>query len=202
MGSSSESGSGSRFNCGDGDLDLGEECDDNNIMPNDGCSANCMVEPGYQCCTNGKSINNILSLIKNTHICLIHSGLNVSSYCTVIGCGDGEIALSVEECDDGNTVSGDGCSSNCTTEKGFNCSTNDNYQSICDFVYLLDLDFRDKLSSLNYPDVIVYETPLFLLDISFIDFVIIDNRVVSYVTILVLLKACDVHSTNLLLVLS
>lgn len=54
MGSSSESGS--RFNCGDGDLDLGEECDDNNTMPNDGCSANCTVEPGYQCCTNGKSI--------------------------------------------------------------------------------------------------------------------------------------------------
>lgn len=136
------------------------------------------------------------------NISLIHSGSNVLSYCRVIGCGDGEIALSVEECDDGNTASGDGCSSNCTIEKGFNCSTNDQYQSICNFVYLLDLDYRDKLSSLNYPDVIVYETPLFLLNISLIDFVLINNSLVSYVKILVLFKACDVHSIKLLLVLS
>lgn len=115
------------------------------------------------------------------HICLIHSGTNVLSYCKAIRCGDGEIAFPEEKCDDGNTVSGDGCSSNCTIERGFNCSTNDNYQSICNFVYLLDLDYRDKLSSLNYPDIIVYETPLLLLNISLIDFVVINNSLVSYV---------------------
>lgn len=38
------------------------------------------------------------------------------------GCGDG-ILLSTEECDDGNTVSGDGCSASCTIESGFQCSS-------------------------------------------------------------------------------
>jgi cysteine-rich repeat protein len=30
--------------CGDGNLDLGEECDDNNNVPDDGCSAICTIE--------------------------------------------------------------------------------------------------------------------------------------------------------------
>jgi cysteine-rich repeat protein len=30
------------------------------------------------------------------------------------------------ECDDGNLISGDGCSSNCTIEKNFNCSGGNN----------------------------------------------------------------------------
>jgi cysteine-rich repeat protein len=32
--------------CGDGVLDAGEECDDGNTVPNDGCDANCRVESG------------------------------------------------------------------------------------------------------------------------------------------------------------
>ena len=31
-------------------------------------------------------------------------------------CGDGELNLDAEECDDGNYVDGDGCSGNCTSE--------------------------------------------------------------------------------------
>ena len=35
-------------------------------------------------------------------------------------CGDGvQYTL---QCDDGNTLDGDGCSSQCTIEKGWNCS--------------------------------------------------------------------------------
>ncbi len=37
-------------------------------------------------------------------------------------CGD-RLRVSTEECDDGNTDSGDGCSANCTTEQGWTCST-------------------------------------------------------------------------------
>jgi len=36
-------------------------------------------------------------------------------------CGDG-VVLSSEQCDDGNSVSGDGCSSNCFIEYGWRCS--------------------------------------------------------------------------------
>ncbi|MBL7715641.1 MAG: DUF4215 domain-containing protein [Bdellovibrionales bacterium] len=37
-------------------------------------------------------------------------------------CGNGAIA-SPETCDDGNAVSGDGCSSSCTVEGGYACSS-------------------------------------------------------------------------------
>ncbi len=35
--------------CGDGVVDADEECDDGNRDASDGCSANCVVEPGYGC---------------------------------------------------------------------------------------------------------------------------------------------------------
>lgn len=41
-----------RFNvatCGDGVVEFGEPCDDHNVLPNDGCSATCTVEPGFTC---------------------------------------------------------------------------------------------------------------------------------------------------------
>jgi cysteine-rich repeat protein len=36
-------------------------------------------------------------------------------------CGDGVVTPD-ENCDDGNTISGDGCSANCTIEAGFACN--------------------------------------------------------------------------------
>ena len=38
--------------------------------------------------------------------------------CTGIYCGNGEIDHPLEECDDGNNESGDGCSHNCLDETG------------------------------------------------------------------------------------
>jgi len=40
--------------CGDGLPDPGEECDDGNTAPGDGCSASCLVEPGWQCSPAGQ----------------------------------------------------------------------------------------------------------------------------------------------------
>ncbi|MBL8913767.1 MAG: DUF4215 domain-containing protein, partial [Archangium sp.] len=37
-------------------------------------------------------------------------------------CGDGIVASPAEACDDGNSMNGDGCSSTCTVETGFQCS--------------------------------------------------------------------------------
>lgn len=42
-------GSGSGPVCGNGILEVGEECDDGNRIDGDGCSANCLVERGYVC---------------------------------------------------------------------------------------------------------------------------------------------------------
>ncbi len=87
--------------CGDGKVDtsLGEVCDDGNLMPGDGCSGVCAVEPNWDCPPTGGA-------------------------CTSnIKCGDG-VRSPGEACDDGNTKAGDGCAANClTTESGFYCPT-------------------------------------------------------------------------------
>jgi cysteine-rich repeat protein len=72
-------------------LDPGEQCDDGNTTPDDGCSGTCAVEPGWTC--NGQP-----------------------SVCATT-CGDG-VQAGTEECDDGNLIDGDGCSSSCQLEAG------------------------------------------------------------------------------------
>ena len=37
--------------CGDGNQDPGEDCDDGNLLDNDGCAHDCKVEPGFVCQT-------------------------------------------------------------------------------------------------------------------------------------------------------
>ena len=85
--------------CGDG-YNLGHYgCDDGNTVSGDGCSGTCTVESHYVCSnTASKSPSDCYEI-----------------------CGDG-VYLGITSskskahfaCDDGNTVSGDGCSSTCT----------------------------------------------------------------------------------------
>ena len=58
--------------------------------------------------------------------------LSCNPDCTLSVCGDGLLSFGAEECDDGNTVSGDGCSATCSAEftipptpdeEGCTCST-------------------------------------------------------------------------------
>jgi cysteine-rich repeat protein len=66
--------------CGDGDLEGIEECDDGNTQSNDGCSATCTDEP--------------------------------------FACGNGLIeTFAGEVCDDNDSAAGDGCSSNCQSNE-------------------------------------------------------------------------------------
>jgi fibro-slime domain-containing protein len=83
--------------CGNGVIDPGEQCDDGNKTPGDGCSAICQIPAGWTC-------------------------TGTPSVCSMAGvCGDG-ILGATEACDDGNTVSGDGCSSDCkTVDPGYEC---------------------------------------------------------------------------------
>jgi len=81
--------------CGDGIINGNEQCDDGNVVSDDGCSRDCQIEPGWRCPVPGKRC--------------------------VPQCGDG-IIRGYETCDDGNTISGDGCSSLCMVELGFVCT--------------------------------------------------------------------------------
>jgi fibro-slime domain-containing protein len=90
--------------CGNGHIDPGEVCDDGNTMAGDGCSADCTaVESGYTCPNVNGSGGPCVKAVGNV-------------------CGDGKVAGN-EQCDDGNTTNGDGCSSTCAVETGYTCPT-------------------------------------------------------------------------------
>jgi large repetitive protein len=94
--------------CGDGWPDGYETCDDGNTDAADGCGEDCQLEPGWTCPEYGMP-------------------------CHEVVCGDGQaegyevvtesgyIEYVYEECDDGNTDDGDGCTSQCTMEVGYYC---------------------------------------------------------------------------------
>jgi cysteine-rich repeat protein len=97
--------------CGDGILqtERGEECDDGNLDPGDGCSATCKTEycgngirEGEEECDDGADNDN---------------DSDCATTCKTAVCGDGHQkikgSLPYEVCDDGNTTNGDGCSSDC-----------------------------------------------------------------------------------------
>ena len=93
--------------CGDGELNGDEECDDGNTASGDGCSATCIEEfcgdgtvNGGEECDDGNRID----------------GDGCSSSCAAEYCGDGVVNDTDEECDDGNDVGGDGCNASCAAE--------------------------------------------------------------------------------------
>jgi cysteine-rich repeat protein len=95
--------------CGDGKNLFSYECDDNNVISGDGCSAGCKVELGFKCVGGSPTTKDV---------------------CTEI-CGDG-MPRGVLGCDDGNLVNGDGCDKTCTVEYGWKCfSPNKIVSSFC-----------------------------------------------------------------------
>ena len=89
--------------CGNGILNAGEDCDDNNELDGDGCDSNCtltgcngVITAGEQC-EDGNFVD----------------GDGCDTNCQLTACGNG-IQTDGEACDDGNDVDGDACDSNCT----------------------------------------------------------------------------------------
>ncbi len=93
--------------CGDGtvDADLGEECDDANMVDTDECTAACtlaicgdsIVQVGVEACDDGN----------------MDDGDGCSAMCLIESCGDGIVQPGLEECDDANLDDTDACTSMC-----------------------------------------------------------------------------------------
>lgn len=96
--------------CGDGAVNGGEDCDDGNLVNDDGCNTKCFFacgdgavnRPGETCDTN--------DAVGCNESC---RPAGTDDECTC--CGDGIVQAS-EDCDDGNSINGDGCSSACLVE--------------------------------------------------------------------------------------
>lgn len=128
-------------NCGDAVLDVGEDCDDDNATSGDGCSSNCLFEPGYTCPVVGQAcIGCGDEIIQAGEFCddgnqTPNDGCSATCQrepgwdciedaeaCTPSACGDG-FKVGPEDCDDGNRISGDGCSIRCEVEANYVCVT-------------------------------------------------------------------------------
>ncbi|MBU1123801.1 DUF4215 domain-containing protein, partial [Patescibacteria group bacterium] len=98
--------------CGNGWIDIGEECDDGNRINDDNCTNECMDNPicgdnnpqGDEECDDGNNVNDD----------------ECTNECKNPVCGD-NILQSDEECDDGNTENYDGCSDQCNKELTMLC---------------------------------------------------------------------------------
>ncbi len=95
--------------CANEILEAGEECDDGNPDPCDGCSAACVLEFG---CGDGSACGAEECDDGNAGLCD-----GCSPACALETCGDGVLCTALgEQCDDANTDPCDGCSPACGPE--------------------------------------------------------------------------------------
>jgi cysteine-rich repeat protein len=127
--------------CGNGQLDLGEDCDDGNSINDDACSNLCknascgdgIVQDGEDCDDGGAEDGELNTCPSN---CLNGGGTGgggaggngAGGGTPDPVCGNGAVE-GTEACDDGNTDAGDGCAADCVVEMGFSCMGN---PSICE----------------------------------------------------------------------
>lgn len=114
--------------CGDGIINPAapEACDEGTSPPSGGCSNDCATAfPGWTCLTNAPCFTTCGDgVIAGTESCDDGGeSVNCNVDCTPAACGDGLVnANAGENCDDGNTTPGDGCSDTCQREVGWSCS--------------------------------------------------------------------------------
>ena len=103
----SSNGNESDPECGNARLEPGEQCDDGNLLNDDGCSKSCLEE----FCGDG-----VLQASEGCDLGPDNADFRTcTSACLKNVCGDGHPGPD-ETCDDGNTDDDDGCSSACTLE--------------------------------------------------------------------------------------
>ena len=118
---------GSGGGSSDGRVWIFEGCDDGNPTSGDGCSAECVREPGYVCdgpgqpCRQPSCGDGYRDFIPGDGGIGGSAGTgSVGSAGTGFGGGFGK-GGTYEQCDDGNEVSGDGCDATCVVESGYVC---------------------------------------------------------------------------------
>ena len=87
-----------------------EVCDDSDTDNSDGCSSTCAVESGWVCDGGSGSTADTCTFCTSG---LYQDDSSTPRNC-VPQCGD-SLEAGDEKCDDGNTSSGDGCASDCST---------------------------------------------------------------------------------------
>ncbi|MBN1773723.1 MAG: DUF4215 domain-containing protein [Deltaproteobacteria bacterium] len=113
--------------CGNGTVEPGEECDDGNGTPDDGCENDCSWScEGSDECDDGDACNGT-ETCGDDHRCATgtpppdgtacttpggESGVCRGGTCALASCGDGVVDTG-EQCDDANTDNTDDCLSNC-----------------------------------------------------------------------------------------
>lgn len=96
--------------CGDGVVQLGEQCDDGNRNGTYGfCKIDCSSR-GPRC---GDGATNGPAGAEECDDGNLNEGDGCLRTCKSARCGDGVVRVGVEQCDDGNTADGDGCSAQC-----------------------------------------------------------------------------------------
>jgi len=117
--------------CGNGKVESGEQCDDSNKNPGDGCTDRCVIETGYSCAT-GTECDPVCgdSRLVSAEVCDPTTSPGFSQYCSADcmsatgRCGDGVLQDIPEECDDGDSDANDGCANSCAASFGFECENN------------------------------------------------------------------------------
>ena len=101
--------------CGNGDLETGELCDDGNTVDGDGCRGDCLSD---YACGNGV-VDTVGSGATSDEVCDDGNSVNGdgcdAACASDESCGNGIVDLGAGEvCDDGNTDDGDACNATCT----------------------------------------------------------------------------------------
>ena len=103
--------------CGNGLINEGEGCDDGNLNLGEGCDNLCQVEYGYVCNGEPSYCEQLLipePVCGNGARCTIDSDCDFGELCSDSNSNGMYFCVEEnEQCDDGNLVSGDGCSNVC-----------------------------------------------------------------------------------------
>jgi cysteine-rich repeat protein len=133
-----------------GMVETGEECDDNNPDPTDGCTTECTT------CGNGT-----ITAPETCDDQDLESGDGCDANCRPTGCGNG-LKVGAETCDDGNTSDNDSCPSDCkvdecTPQSGTDRTVTVNFTGANVAGLTILLDFPE--GKVSIPDNIVPGTP-------------------------------------------
>jgi cysteine-rich repeat protein len=120
--------------CGNEIVEAGEECDDGNPDPTDGCTKSCTI------CGNG--------VVTAPETCDPPDGVTCGANCEAVGCGNG-LVEDGETCDDGNTDDGDGCPATCVIEA---CTPNSGSDFTVDVNFAGSNDVAAITVFLDYPE--------------------------------------------------